>query len=149
MDAQLHDLDCLCLPACLPSRWDSIGADEEDEDPNLRNLDPEQREAMKAKVKNMESMLEAMRGGDMAGVSARLTGSAGGQAATVNGHDDPAIAAIIAETEVKALLDRCAACLPLQLGRPHSLSERARSLWHIAQHDRRGKRKGGCRGGES
>lgn len=95
--------DCL-----LCSRWDSIGADEEDEDPNLANLDPEQRNAMKAKVKNMEGMLEAMRGGDMASVRARLAGSAGsGTAAVPTDHADPAIAAIIAEPAVKVLLDRC------------------------------------------
>ena len=105
---------CACVPCsaqrvvvCVRSRWDSIGADEEDEDPNLANLDPKQREAMKAKVKNMESMLQAMRAGDSAGVSARLSGGTVGEAPAARDHDDPAIAALIAEPAVKALLDRC------------------------------------------
>ena len=97
-------------------------ADEEDEDPNLANLDPKQREAMKAKVKNMESMLQAMRAGDSASVSARLAGGAVGEAPAVRDHDDPAIAALIAEPAVKALLDRCVVGHPRLRGRPSRAS---------------------------
>ena len=80
---------------------------------------------MKAKVKNMEGMLEAMRGGDTAAVSARLGGGGGGGGAVgadallrnTKFEDDPAIAAILSEPAVKALLDRCAARSRFRSGR--------------------------------
>jgi hypothetical protein len=81
---------------------------------------------MKAKVKNMEGMLEAMRGGDTAAVSARLGGGGGGGGGAVGADallrntkfkDDPAIAAILSEPAVKALLDRCAARSRFRSGR--------------------------------
>lgn len=79
---------------------------------------------MKAKVKNMEGMLEAMRGGDTAAVSARLggggdDGAVGADALLRNTKfkDDPAIAAILSEPAVKALLDRCAARSRFRSGR--------------------------------
>jgi hypothetical protein len=78
---------------------------------------------MKAKVKNMEGMLEAMRGGDTAAVSARLGGGGGGAVGAdallrnTKFKDDPAIAAILSEPAVKALLDRCAARSRFRSGR--------------------------------
>ena len=44
------------------SRWDSVGADIEDDDDPMANLTPEERSNMEAKMKNMQGMLDAMSG---------------------------------------------------------------------------------------
>ena len=44
------------------SRWDSVGADIEDDDDPMANLSPEERSNMEAKMKNMQGMLDAMSG---------------------------------------------------------------------------------------
>ena len=43
------------------SRWDSVGAEFDDEDPNLANMTPEEKVAMDAKMENMKGMLVTTR----------------------------------------------------------------------------------------
>ena len=49
-------VDCDC------SRWDSIGADDSDDDPVLADLEPKERKAIMAKIQNLQGMFGPMRG---------------------------------------------------------------------------------------